>query len=106
MLQTKSNFNLNEAGGDETPAGQARVSFAPPMLLQYWHTVVRWKYVILSIIAASIIGGLVITLLMTPQFTAKSRIEISRDQKKITNVEGLDSSDAGRDLEFYQTQSA
>lgn len=75
-----------------------------PMLLKYWQIVLRWRFVIIGIIIASLAAGLVATLLMTPQYSAGSRIEISRDQKKITNVEGLEAADAGRDLEFYQTQ--
>ena len=77
---------------------------ATPMLLKYWQIVIRWRFVIIGIIVASLAAGLVATLLMTPQYSASSRIEISRDQKKITNVEGLEAADAGRDIEFYQTQ--
>lgn len=83
--------------------GRDRTTMAP-VLLKYWQVVLRWKFAIIGILATSLALGLVATLLMTPQYTATSRIEISRDQKKITNVEGLDASDAGRDLEFYQTQ--
>jgi polysaccharide biosynthesis transport protein len=88
--------------GDATVA--PREGLAPPMLLQYWQVVLRWKWVIGVIILASLATGLIATLMMTPKFTATSRIEISRDQKNVTNVEGVDSGDAGRDLEFYQTQ--
>ncbi len=79
-------------------------SLAPPLLLQYWQVVLRWKWVILGIVASSLVIGLVATLLMTPKYTAKARIEISRAQKNVTKVEGLDAADAGRDVEFYQTQ--
>ena len=79
---------------------------APPILLQYWQVVLRWKWLIAAITASALIFGFVATLLATPQYTATSRIEISRAQKNVTNVEGLESADAGRDLEFYQTQYA
>ncbi len=79
-------------------------NLTPPILLQYWQVALRWKWVIAGIILAAIVFGLVATLLATPQFTATSRIEISREQKNVTNVEGLESQNAGRDLEFYQTQ--
>ena len=59
---------------------------------------------IAGIILAALVLGLIATLLATPQYTAASRIEISRDQKKVTNVQGIEAADAGRDLEFYQTQ--
>ena len=77
---------------------------APPVLLQYWQVVLRWKWLIAGITVAALTLGLIATLLATPQYTATSRIEISRAQKNVTNVESLESADAGRDLEFYQTQ--
>lgn len=83
--------------------GEAMV-LTPPSLLQYWQIVLRWKWVILGIIGAALAIGLIATLLASPQFSATSRIEISRDQKNITNVDGLDSPASDRDLEFYQTQ--
>lgn len=83
-----------------------RESPAAPILLQYYQVILRWKWVIAGIIGAALLFGLIATLLTTPQFTAKSRIEISRDQKNITKVDGLDARDAGRDQEFYQTQYA
>jgi polysaccharide biosynthesis transport protein len=86
--------------------GDGEQSLAPPLLLQYWQVVLRWKWVILGIIISSLVLGFVATLLATPKYTAKARIEISRSQKNVTKVEGLDSDDGGRDLEFYQTQYA
>ena len=100
MLQVSNNsaeFDINS----QSEAGQP---IAPPILLQYWQVVLRWKWVIIGIILAAMAIGLVATLLATPKYTATSRIEISREQKKVTNVEGLESPEAGRDLEFFQTQ--
>lgn len=92
------------AGAFGNAQGDEATSLAPPILLQYWQVVLRWKWVIAGIVAAAVAIGLVLTLLATPQYTATSRVEISRDQKKVTTIEGLESQDAGRDLEFYQTQ--
>ena len=78
----------------------------PPILKQYWHTVLRWKWFIIGLIAASLVVGLIVTLLSPSRYTAKAQIEISREQKKVTNVEGLESQGADRDLEFYETQYA
>lgn len=75
-----------------------------PLLLQYWQTVLRWKWVIGGIIATAVAAGMVITLLTTPVYTATARIEISREQQNVTSVEGLESREASRDDEFYQTQ--
>ena len=90
--------NFDSIGPDQ----QSRL--APPILVQYWHVVTRWKWVIAGIIAAALVAGLIVTLLITPEYTALTRIQISRDQKNITKVDGLESPEAGRDLEFYQTQ--
>jgi polysaccharide biosynthesis transport protein len=100
MLQASQ----SPADFDNSSPSDAEQPMAPPLLLQYWQVVLRWKWVIAGIILASLAIGIVATLLATPQYTATSRIEISREQKKVTNVEGLESSEAGRDLEFFQTQ--
>jgi polysaccharide biosynthesis transport protein len=83
---------------------EAERGLAPPILLQYWQVVLRWKWMIIGITIAASAIGLVATLLATPQYTSTSRIEISRAQKNVTNVESLESAETGRDQEFYQTQ--
>lgn len=85
---------------------QSAVKLEVPIIQQYWQLVLRWKWVILAIIASSLVVGLVSTLLTTPEYTATSRIEISREQDKVTKLEAVASSDSNRDLEFYQTQYA
>ena len=77
-----------------------------PILLQYWQSLVRWRFVIIGIVAVCLAVGVVVTLLMPSTYTARTQIEISREQKNVTNVEGLDSQTEGRDLEFYATQHA
>ncbi len=78
--------------------------FLPPLLLQYWHTLRRRRWTIAGIVVAALAAGLAITLLTPPQYTARAQIEISRQQKNITKVEGVEDQQAGRDLEFYATQ--
>ena len=92
----------------EDPSVEERVGVAGgvPPLLRYWHIVLRWKFVIIGIVAAALIAGLVVTLLSTPLYTASSRVEIARENQNVTNVKGLESDQVGRDLEFYQTQYA
>lgn len=77
-----------------------------PLLLQLWHMTLRRKWVAIGIVGAALLAGLVLTMLMTPQYRATARLEISREQKKVTNVEGVETNEEGRDLEFYQTQYA
>lgn len=75
-----------------------------PVLLQYWQAILRHKIAIIAIIIAAIILSVITTLLMTPYYTATSRIEINRTQDKVTNVEGVKNDDSGQNTEFYQTQ--
>ena len=55
-------------------SGRLPTNLAPPQLLQFWQIILRWKWVIAGIVTASVIAGLVVTLLITPQFTAEARI--------------------------------
>ena len=75
-----------------------------PIFLHYWRVIQRFKLLIAGVIFAFLILGLLVTLLMTPKFTASSRVEISRAQDNVTNVEGVQQEEVGQSLEFYQTQ--
>ena len=61
-----------------------------PLIRQYMRIAVRWRYVILGIIATCIILGLVTTLLMTPKYTALTTVEISRESDKVTGIQGVE----------------
>lgn len=89
---------LNRADADSRPGA--------PVLLQYWTILKKWKWVVAGLIAGCIVLGLVVTLLMSRQYTAIARLEIDREKLEVTTGQGLESSDASRDLEFYQTQYA
>lgn len=84
---------FSPAGGNETP-----------ILRQYLRIAMRWRYVILGAVAACVLLGLIITLLMTPQYTASSTIEISRESDTVTNFQGVEREVGIADQEFYQTQ--
>lgn len=75
-----------------------------PVLRRYIHIAKRWRFVIIGIIAACVVAGFVITLLMTPQYTAVAQIEISRESAKVSNYEGVERETSLFDQEFYQTQ--
>jgi polysaccharide biosynthesis transport protein len=105
MLQpSAAKADASLQGEVRSASGFGNSEMAPPLLLQYWQLAMRWKWVIIGIIIASLIAGLVATTLMTPEYTAASRIEISRDQKNVTKVDGVDDGATGRDVEFYATQ--
>lgn len=77
---------------------------ALPLVRQYLRIAHRWRYVVLGAVALSVTLGLVLTLLMTPQYTATSTIEISRDSNQLTNFQGVERETSVADQEFYQTQ--
>lgn len=63
------------------------------------------KWLLASSVLGGLIIGLVVTLLMTPQYTARTTIEIQREEQNFTNVRGADASRVGMvDPEFLQTQ--
>ena len=74
------------------------------MLEQYIRIAQRWRWVIVGVIAACVLLGLIVTLLMIPQYTATSTVEISREADRVTNIEGVEREASAADQEFYQTQ--
>lgn len=74
------------------------------VLEQYLRVARRWRWVIAGALAACVLIGLIITLLMTPKYTATSTIEISREADRITNFQGVEREASVIDQEFYQTQ--
>src|SRR5690606_22813501 len=75
-----------------------------PLLQDYIRIALRWRWVIIGSTAACILLGLIITLLMTPKYTAASTIEISREADQVTNFQGVERDVSTADQEFYQTQ--
>ena len=94
--------SVPDHSGHPQPTEQAAAG--KPVFVEYLHILQRRKWWIVAVVAASVLVALVATLLMRPTYTAVTQIEVSRDQKNVTNVQGVDSEQAGRDLEFYQTQ--
>jgi capsular exopolysaccharide synthesis family protein len=56
------------------------------------------------VVAATVIVGLIVTVLMTPQYTASATLEIQRENYRVVNVEGVEPESSSVDQEFYQTQ--
>jgi capsular exopolysaccharide synthesis family protein len=84
---------------DSPSAGAIR-----PLLLEYWVIFQRRKVAISAAVALSLAVGTIVTFLTPAEYTARSLIQIDREQKRITNVESLDPESAARDAEFYATQ--
>ena len=75
-----------------------------PLLRQYMRIALRWRYVVGGIIAAALLLGIVITLLMTREYTATTTVEISRESNNIVAIQGVEREAGQADQEFYQTQ--
>ncbi len=75
-----------------------------PAIRQYLRIAMRWRYAILAVVAVCLLLGLVITLLMTPKYTAVTTIEISREADKVTDFQSVQRDASAADQEFYQTQ--
>lgn len=82
----------------------ARETGPLPSVTQYLRIVMRWRWLILGSIALAAVVGVVFTLLATPQYTATSRIEISREGARIVDVNDAQNKASSVDMEFYQTQ--
>jgi capsular exopolysaccharide synthesis family protein len=74
------------------------------IIRQYLRIAVRWKYVIISATVACFLIGLIVTLLMTPKYTATATVEIAREANQVTNFQGVERETSSLDQEFYQTQ--
>src|SRR5688572_22577729 len=75
-----------------------------PQLKRLLRFAIRWRWLLLSALAAGFVLGLVATVLMTRQYASTARLEISRNTARVTNIEGLERETSIGDQEFYQTQ--
>jgi succinoglycan biosynthesis transport protein ExoP len=85
--------NPPEINGNEMPA-----------IEKVWLALNKYRIDLVVIVVLALLVALLATLLTTPEYTATSRVEISRQQERVTNVESIQPDTAGQDLEFYQTQ--
>ncbi|MFV0624662.1 GumC family protein [Sphingomonas sp. ac-8] len=75
-----------------------------PLARYYLRIALRWRYVILGATVVCGFLGLIVTLLLTPQYTASTTIEISRESDRVTNFQNVNPETSIADQEFYQTQ--
>jgi polysaccharide biosynthesis transport protein len=72
-------------------------------VLEYWRIILKWRYVFLSITAIFVALGALLTLQMTPLYTATTRLQIDRNTTKV--IEGGNIIPVeGADFEFLKTQ--
>lgn len=90
--------------GDATEGEYPSRAQAPSLLENYLRIARRWRWVIAGAIASVVFLGLIVTLLMTPQYSAGATIEISREADQVTDIQGVERETSLADQEFYQTQ--
>ena len=73
-------------------------------LQSYWRIIVKWRWVVIGSLAASIIIAILYTLLSTPIYRGTATLEIARSNTKVVNIEAVEPNSFALDQEFYQTQ--
>lgn len=101
-----NDLTFNRAPVSESPGnpGGELGAGGSPLLLRLLRIAKRWKWLLLGAVAIAVIAGMLITLLMTPLYTAEARLEIQRENYRIVEVRGVEPESSAVDLEFYQTQ--
>lgn len=75
-----------------------------PTARRLWRIASRWRWVLLGGVAAGALFGVLLTLLMTRQYTSTARLEISRETARVVNIDSVERDTSFFDQEFYQTQ--
>lgn len=73
-------------------------------IYKHLRTLGKYKALIFSIIATSLLASAIITFLMTPIFRATPSIQIDREAVNVTDVKGLQNEQDSFSVDFYQTK--
>ena len=103
-MLTSTLDSTGPVGEPGTVGARIADSDGTPFIRQYLRIAHRWRWVISGAIAACVFLGIIVTLLMTPQYTATSTIEISRESAQVTEFRGVEGEPSLADQEFYETQ--
>ena len=99
------NPNLSPARADlSLNSATPEASAGTPLLAQLLSIAWRRKWVIILAMVATLLAGIVITMLMTPKYTATNLVEIQREGTTFSAVEGAQPKASITDAEFYETQ--
>jgi capsular exopolysaccharide synthesis family protein len=101
MMQAPDMPDRRDATAGRTRLGTGFGRAARRFMLRCWKAARRWKVIIFSILVSALVLGVLITLLISTQFTARSRIEVNHDQNRAASGQGAASD---RDSDFYNTQ--
>ncbi|HEX8412627.1 MAG TPA: polysaccharide biosynthesis tyrosine autokinase [Sphingomicrobium sp.] len=84
--------------------GAADKDSVRPLIAEALSILRRRKWLIAGGVAAALLIGLLVTLLMTPQYTVTATLEIQRENSGPFNVNEKDTRSTMVDQEFYETQ--
>jgi capsular exopolysaccharide synthesis family protein len=102
---------FNQAVG--TVAGQIPPGYGPAFdygaepsldILHYLRIALKRRWLILGIASSVLVVGLLVTLMMTPYYTATVRLQIERNAAKIVEGASVTPIEVGEDTEFLTTQ--
>jgi capsular exopolysaccharide synthesis family protein len=81
-------------------SGRTEASF----VTHYLSILRRRRWIIIGAVALGVFLSIIVTLLITPVYTASTTIEVQREQRNFTMVQGAQPDTGSIDYEFYETQ--
>lgn len=91
--------------GRASPDNTAPGMIAPGIdVSEYWHLAVKHRLLIAALLAASVVMGVIITMVMTPIYTASTTLQIDREAARIFNEGDVAPREIAASEEFFQTQ--
>ncbi|WP_158299024.1 GumC family protein [Sphingomonas psychrotolerans] len=85
-------------------SGQTGARFDTETVLNYWRTVLKWRWLVMGTIVACVAIAVLVTLLSTPIYRSTTTVEISRNNTNPLGIAGVEQNSFALDQEFYQTQ--
>jgi capsular exopolysaccharide synthesis family protein len=82
------------------PAGAERV----PPVRRLLRAASRWRWVLLGGVAIGALAGILMTALMTREYSSTARLDITRDTDRVVEIDSVERDTSVADQEFYQTQ--
>jgi succinoglycan biosynthesis transport protein ExoP len=73
-------------------------------LAAIWNAVLKHRWLISGVLVVTLLLAFAVTLLMKPQYTAETVLQIDRESSQIVDVEGLTPREALTGNEFLDTQ--
>ncbi len=73
-------------------------------LLEYWRIFYKRRWLILSIVVTSVVLALLVTMMMTPLYTATVRIQIDREPPKVLEGGNVVPTEVGSNFDYLKTE--